>query len=152
MTYTIKIKLLMPLLAILFASATGSPSPLVSAGMKETSKNENQTISKAVMNSAIAQAAGQNKPTPENKGGSTNDIMIVDPKEVAQDWKQAFNMLKVKQTGGIIFHLATGEKISEIVDIDALQGGYLMFFTIKNLHGLQYKIIKTSEIVSLSTK
>ena len=144
---TTAFKLLLPAFVVLLSSAAG-PSPLVSSGMKATSKQERQTISKAVMQSEVERAAGTHKET----GGSTNDIMIVDPKEVSQDWKQAFNMLKVKQTGGILFHLANGEKVSDIMEIDALQGGYLMFFTIKNLHGLQYKIIKTSEIVSLSTK
>jgi hypothetical protein len=151
MNLATKLKLIMPALIILF-SAAGPPSPLVSAGMKQISKNENKTISKAVMNSAMADAATQSKPSAGTKGGSTSDIMIVDPKEVAKDWKQAFNMLKVKQTGSLTFHLANGEQISQIVDIDPLEGGYLMFFTLKNLHGLQYKIIKTSEIESLSTK
>ena len=148
---TTAFKLLLPAFVVLLSSAAG-PSPLVSSGMKATSKQERQTISKAVMQSEVERAAGLHKATAGAKGGSTNDIMIVDPKEVSQDWKQAFNMLKVKQTGGILFHLANGETVSDIMEIDALQGGYLMFFTIKNLHGLQYKIIKTSEIVSLSTK
>lgn len=147
-----KRKLIMPLLVLLLASVDEMPSPLVSQGMKQISKKENKTISKAVMNSAMAQAAAQSKGAPTVKGASTSDIMIVDPKEVAKDWKQAFNMLKVKQTGTLSFHLANGEEIRQIVDIDPLEGGYLMFFTIKNLHGLQYKIIKTSEIESISTK
>jgi hypothetical protein len=78
--------------------------------------------------------------------------MIIDAKEMAKDWKNAFAMLRNKQTGAIIFTLSTDEVIKDIADIDPLPGGYLMLFTLKTLHGMQYKIIKTSEIKSLETQ
>lgn len=136
-----------PLLFLLLAGA--APSPLVSPGMKATNKKQNDIINTAVMKQEMSMAS-------DPKGGSTmsgtSDIMIVDPKQVSSDWKEAFTMLKRRQTGTITFHLASGEKIIGIQDLNAVSGGYLMFFTLKNLHGMQYKIIKTSEIVSLSTE
>lgn len=145
-----KEKIFIPIFAGLLLSASPA-SPLVSSGMKQTAKNERQTISKAVMTQEI-KAASAHKTTSGKGSESTGDIVIVDPKQMASDWKSAFSMLKVKQTSGIIFHLANGEMIQDIMEIEPLEGGYLMFFTVKDLHGLQYKVIKTSEIISLSTK
>ena len=83
---------------------------------------------------------------------TSSDIMIVDPKEVSKDWKLAFSMLQNKGVGNLVFRLEDGEEISQIDSIDALPGGYLMLLTIKSLHGMQYKIVKTREISSLTTK
>lgn len=137
------------MITFILSSYTQGPSPLVSRQMQDTTKKENSLIQKAVMEKEVKSAA-----THQNKMQNTasSDIMIVDPKEVAKDWKSAFTMLKSKQTGNLVFNLATGENISRIVNIDAMPGGYLMLFTLKNLHGLQYKIIKTSEIVSLTAE
>lgn len=139
------IKYSIPMLVLLLTSA--NMGPLISPGMQQTAKSENSTISKAVMKKETAQVAANHA-----RGGSSSpDVMIVDPKEVAKDWTSAFTMLKNKQTGNIVFHLSGGEMIHSIVDVQSLPGGYLMFFTLKNLHGLQYKIIKTSEISSISS-
>ena len=138
--------------ATLFLSIGESPSPLVSPAMRQTQRAENKTISKAVMQSEVQRAAAQQATKTKGAMESASDIMIVDPKEMAKDWAKAFTMLKSKQTGNILFHLANGKMVEDIVSIEPLEGGYLMFFTVKNLHGLHYQVIKTSEIVSLSTK
>jgi len=140
----------MPLLIVLLSSAGGAPSPLVSPAMKATSAQENAIISGAVMNQEMNQVSGGSGG--RSSGSSPHDIMIIDAKEMAKDWKNAFAMLRNKQTGAIIFTLSTDEVIKDIADIDPLPGGYLMLFTLKTLHGMQYKIIKTSEIKSLETQ
>jgi hypothetical protein len=143
-----------PALFLLLASIEVGPSPLVSKQMQYTNKQENKLISKSVMKDEIKQAAAHQMigGRGQQQHASSNDIMIVDPKQVAQDWKQAFNMLQNKQQKQLVFKLASGEKIKGITEIDNLTGGYLMIFTIKNLHGMQYKIIKTAEIISLETE
>ena len=140
-----KLKYCLPLL-VLFLSSINT-GPLISPGMQQTADAENTTINNALMQKASAQVATSRS----NDSCPPSDVMIVNPKEVAKDWTNAFSMLKTKQTGSIVFYLSGGEKIENIVEVQALPGGYLMFFTLKNLHGLQYRIIKTSEISSISS-
>ncbi len=140
-------KLSMPLLIILLSSAGGAPSPLASPAMKARGDQENAMISQSMMKQEMNRGSGGG-----GAQSAPNDIMIIDAKEMAKDWKSAFTMLRNKQPGTIIFTLATGEVVKDIADIDDLPGGYLMLFTLKTLHGMQYKIIKTAEIVSLETQ
>jgi|GEM_PF-3072807 len=144
------LKYSMPFLIILLSSAGETPSPLVSPAMKATSAQENAVITNAVMKQEMTQVSGTSNG--RSPASFSNDIMLIDAKEMAKDWKSAFVMLKSKQSGPIMFTLTTGEVVKDIADIDALPGGYLMLFTLKTLHGMQYKIIKTSEIKLLETK
>lgn len=138
----------------LMSNAYGaSPSPLISQQMKETNKKENNIITQAVMKDEVKQAAmhGYQQNKAASPHASSNDVMIVDPKVVAKDWKEAFTMLQNRQSKGLVFHLSDGSEVKDITEIDTLPGGYLMIFTIRNLHGMQYKIIKTAEILSLES-
>lgn len=139
------IRYYLPFIVLLLASINSGP--LVSPGMQQSVKEENSTINNAIMQKATAQVAAKQT----SSTSPSTDVMIVDPKEVAKDWTNAFIMLKNKQTGTIAFYLTGGEKIENIVDVSPLPGGYLMFFTLKNIHGLQYRVIKTSEISSISS-
>jgi hypothetical protein len=113
-------------------------SPLFSDANKMQAKKQEEIVSSQVA---------------EGKTSSTSsDVMIVDPKEVSKDWKLAFMMLQNKGLANLVFHLEDGSEISQIDSIEALPGGYLMLLTTKSLHGLQYKIVKTSEISSLTAK
>ncbi len=140
----------MPFLIILLSSAGAAPSPLASPAMKATTAQENAIISGAMMKQEMNSGSGGS--SEKTTAAAPNDIMIVDAKEMAKDWKSAFAMLRNKQTGTIVFTLANGEMVKDIADIDPLPGGYLMLFTLKTLHGMQYKIIKTSEIAYLETQ
>jgi hypothetical protein len=139
-----RIKYSMPVLVYLLSSVSAG-------GATPTGGQQGMGVEKSAM-SAVAQRQATEAP----QGGSTDpfppsDVMIVDPKEVAKDWTLAYTMLKNKQTGNIVFTLRGGETIESIVEIQSLPGGYLMFLTLKTLHGMQYRIIKTSEISSLSS-
>jgi len=143
----------LPGLVLLLISAQSPPSPLVSPQMKNTSKKENSIIGAALMKDEVKMASHKGAQHQDQKVlAPTNDIMIVDPKQMASDWKSAFEMLQNKQSSNLKFNLANGKSVNSIASIDTLEGGYLMVFTIKDLHGMKYKIIKTSEIVSLETE
>ncbi|MCH9621204.1 MAG: hypothetical protein S4CHLAM20_06210 [Chlamydiia bacterium] len=142
----------LPLIIILLSSVQMQPSPVVPHQTKASKKNDNTLIGQTLMSTELQQASAHHAQVKSPNMPSSNDIMIVDPKEMAKDWKQAFTTLKSKQNQGLLFKLANGEKVKDISNIDTLPGGYLMIFTVKNLHGLQYKIIKTSEILSLETE
>ena len=80
---------------------------------------------------------------------NTSDVMIVDPKIVSQDWVDAFNALNDRKVGKVLFLIKDSPPIGDVVDIEAMPGGYLMLFTMKTVKGPKYKIIKTSDIGSL---
>jgi len=140
------LKCFLPAFVLLLTSAADT-GPLVSAAMQQTANAQNATINNALTQKENAMVLANQVKTPSPSG----DVMIVDPKEVSKDWIHAFTMLKTKQTGSIIFTLLNGEKIDNIVDVQAVSGGYLLFFTLKSYQGLHYKVVKTSEISSINS-
>lgn len=124
--------------------------PLYSDSTAASFKQEEETATSGVSKDISNQIAA-NIP-PENSGRATSDIMIVDPKIVSQDWKDAFNSLKSKKIADIIFLLHDNSEISNVSDVEVLSGGYLMLFSLKTVQGIKYKIVKTSDIASISSK
>lgn len=133
------------------SAVANNPSPLVSPQMKKSQSSQNKMIQKAIMNQAIKKNA-QKQGGSQGMMNTSSDVMIVEPTKVASDWKQAFMMLKQRSVPNLTFALADGSKISNIDNIDSLPGGYLIMITLRSLHGISYKIIKTSEIMSLSSQ
>ena len=121
MIYSLLLKKIALGFPLFLASYGSTPSPLLSDAMKATNKTENQTINKQVMNDEMKKAtsaAAANKSTI-----SSPDMMIVDAKQVAQDWKQAFENLKKKQLPKLVFTLVSNEKITNIVNIEPIDRG-----------------------------
>lgn len=144
MKYIIKLSVL-PL--FLFADDTG---PLYSEAIGNTFNQEQKTasaaITKDISNSVTANAASGNS----NNG--TSDIMIVDPKVVAKDWADAFHSLNSRKLNDIIFVLRDNSQIANVSDVEVLSGGYLMLFSLRTLQGPKYRIVKTSDITSISSR
>ncbi len=111
-------------------------------------KEEQETISNGV-NKNISSAIAANTASP---GNHPSDIMIVDPKVVSQDWQNAFNSLKARKLNNIIFILRDNSQITEVSDVEVLPGGYLMLFSLKTVLGEKYRIVKTSDISSITSK
>lgn len=124
--------------------------PLYSDNMANSFKQEQETATSAVSKDISNQIAANISPESSTRG--TSDIMIVDPKVVSQDWKDAFNSLKSKKIADIIFNLHDNTQISNVSDVEVLSGGYLMLFSLKTVQGVKYKIVKTSDIASIASK
>lgn len=87
---------------------------------------------------------------PLPKTSNSNAYMIIDPKEMSKDVIQAFEFLnEAKKT--IEITLKNNEKLTHIKDVRALNGGYLMIFTLKSLKGNQYKIVPLTDIISIKS-
>ena len=136
------------LFGALFADSNG---PLYSPTMANTFKQEQATTSAAVSKDISNQLAA-NTPPGGTSGAGTSDVMIVDPKVVSQDWFEAFQSLKTKKLSDIIFILRDNSLISDVSDVEVLPGGYLMLFSLKTVQGIKYKIVKTSDISSITSK
>ncbi len=132
---------------ILYADDRG---PLFSENTAKSFKQEQETATAGVTKDISSQLASNMGPETQNKG--TSDIMIVDPKIVSQDWKDAFNSLKSKKLTDIIFNLRDNTQISNVSDVEVLSGGYLMLFSLKTVQGIKYRIVKTSDIASIASK
>jgi hypothetical protein len=125
---------------------------LLSAGAKSTMKNEQKTIENSISQEIQGNMMqNMHKTTVAALPSTTNtsDVMIVDPKIVSQDWVDAFNALNDRKVGKVLFLIKDSPPIGDVVDIEAMPGGYLMLFTMKTVKGPKYKIIKTSDIGSL---
>ena len=133
-------------LTSIFISATlfGNDSgPLYSSETANSFKQEEATATAGVYKSTTSNF------TPSS---GTSDVMIVDPKIVSKDWQDAFQSLKSKKLSDIIFVLRDHSNISDVTDVEALPGGYLMLFSLKTVQGQKYKIVKTSDISSITSK
>lgn len=127
--------------------------PLTSKAINDTFKQEQQTASAAIQKQEFKQALDQSTKAKKTAAATSgmSEVMVIDPETVSKDWKEAFYRLKNMNIGVITFHLKNGDTLENVSDADILQGGYLMIFTTHGIHGKQYKIIKTADIVSLST-
>lgn len=140
--------LLLPSLTLI--AQENNDNLLASDQEKQLMKKEQQTISKGV-SQQIDASMDRVAASSAASSGDSSDIMVVDPKTVASDWKAAFASLKEKRVPNPTFILKDKTKISGVSDIEALPGGYLMLFTISSVQGTRYQIVKTSDIVSLSS-
>lgn len=128
---------------------------LYSTGSKAVFDKQKKTI-----NTAVTQEINQDESAATKKsvisaatgGGGTADVMIVDPKIMAKDWIDAFTALQSKHIANVTFYVKNGAPITNISNVEAMEGGYLLLFTTKTVQGPRYKIVKTSEITTLSAE
>lgn len=137
---------------VTFSYAAEDKGPLTSANVDSTFKQQQKTIQQAVNQQELTSAMNAAKDKEPPAGSSISEVMIINPDTMAHDWKMAFNMLTMQSLGRVVFHLANGTDLTNVTSLEPLQGGYLILFTIHGIHGKQYQIIKTADIISLSTE
>lgn len=124
-------------------------------------KTTNQAVTKDIAKKEQLELAAQNeakiKESEKNVAASSmahgsSDVMIVDPNVMAKDWVNAFDALTKKKQNGLTFVLKDQSTISDVAGLEAMPGGYLILFTQRTVRGIQYRIIKTSEIASLESR
>jgi hypothetical protein len=78
------------------------------------------------------------------------EMMIIPPHARAQDFKEAFDLLKrVKSQDKITFFLKDKSKISGILDVDVLPGGTMLNFKINTTQGVRYQIVRVEDVNSV---
>ena len=78
------------------------------------------------------------------------EMMIIPPQARAQDFKEAFDLLKkVKSQDKITFFLKDKSKISGILDVDVLPGGTMINFKVNTTQGVRYQIVRVEDINSV---
>jgi len=90
-------------------------------------------------------------PAPPVPPGSSATYMIIDPKMRAQDYEQAFEMLrKEKTTAKVFFQLQNGSTISNIIDMTLMANATLILFRFNSTQGIRFQLVKVEEIAAIS--
>jgi len=97
---------------------------------------------------AAAQAAEPITPMLDAKNQS---YMVIDLKERANDYKEAFdNLKKEKGVGKVFFQLANGNIITNIVEMTLTGNGHLILFKFNTTQGIKFQVVPVEQITALS--
>jgi len=92
--------------------------------------------------------------TPQNYVAASNsqkDVILIEPSKRAQDFAQAYEIIKKgKSPQNIFFQLADGRKISNVAELVPMTNGTLILFKITTNMGLKYELISIENILSIS--
>ena len=81
---------------------------------------------------------------------SVRSSMMIDPKQRAQDFQQAYDMLKKEKTAGkVYFQLSDGTSIGNIIDMTPMANGTMVLFRYNSSQGIRFQIVKIEEILTL---
>ncbi len=101
----------------------------------------------AAMFNAIADPKKPAAPVEEAK---PSEMMVIDPKDRAKDFKAAFDILRINQTQSkITYFLEDKTQISGIMEVSILPGGTMLSFRLATTKGISYKIVPVEQIKSV---
>ena len=101
------------------------------------------------MSAMFNEIAGQGakKPVMETK---PNEMMVIDPKDRAKDFKAAFDVLRInRDQTKITYFLEDKSQISGIMEIAILPGGTMLSFKMATTKGVIYRIVPVEQIKSI---
>lgn len=81
---------------------------------------------------------------------NTKSVMLIDPKSRADDYKAAFNVLKQeKSTSKVVFDLADGQKISNVIDMTMMPNNTIVIFRYSTPKGIKFQAVEIENIVGI---
>src|SRR3972149_7668508 len=81
---------------------------------------------------------------------SVRSSMIIDPKQRAQDFQQAYDMLKKEKTAGkVYFQFSDGSSIGNIIAMTTMANGTIVLFRYNSSQGIKFQIVKIEDILTL---
>lgn len=82
-----------------------------------------------------------------SSAGSSRSIMVVDPKQRADDYIRAFEMLKQeKSSNKVYFEIAGGKKITNVIDLKLLPNNTLIMFRFNTPDGINFEVVEIEDI------
>lgn len=85
------------------------------------------------------------------KTENSRSVMILDPKSRANDYLEAFNLLKAeKSTAKIVFHLVDGQKISNVIDMKMMPNNTIVVFRYNAPQGVTLRAVEIESIESIN--
>jgi len=83
-------------------------------------------------------------------GDNSKSVMIIDPQARAADYEAAFNLLKQeKSTAKVVFHLADGQKISNVIDMKMMPNNTIVIFRYSTPQGIRFQAVEIEDIDSI---
>ncbi|GAB4187155.1 MAG: hypothetical protein Tsb0015_05600 [Simkaniaceae bacterium] len=118
--------------------------PLIIGQMDSSSMFSKQQLQEAKMLDKEAAASAK-------ASAKENSLLIIEPKNRAKDFMEAYQTLKKEKAAGAIqFHLSSGQVLSHITDIKLLEGGTLLIFQMSTPKGQKFEVVKIEDIQSIS--
>ncbi|NGX45853.1 MAG: hypothetical protein K940chlam2_01033 [Chlamydiae bacterium] len=122
------------LLSMLMAIAPGS--------------NDAEKASKAQMKEKEMQQAAS---LSHEKKPSANSVMMINPKDRAEDYQKAFQVLRdEKSTSKVYFQLANGKKVSNVIEMKIMPGNTLILFRYTTPQGIKYDVAGVEDIMGIA--
>jgi hypothetical protein len=88
--------------------------------------------------------------SPQQQEAKPSEMMVIDPKDRAKDFKAAFDILRINQTQSkITYFLEDKSQISGIMEVSILPGGTMLSFRLASTKGISYKIVPVEQIKSI---
>lgn len=100
---------------------------------------------------ALAAQVVEPAPLPPAADAKNHGYMVINLKERANDYKEAFDSLKKeKGVGKVYFQTAGGGTITNIVDMTLTGNGHLILFKFNTQQGIKYQVVPVEQITALS--
>lgn len=81
---------------------------------------------------------------------SSRSVMLIDPKERADDYLKAFQFLsQEKSTSKVFFELADGSKISNVIDMKPMPNNTLIVFRYTTPQGIKFQVVEIEDILGI---
>lgn len=85
------------------------------------------------------------------QNASTQSYMMISPVARAQDFQQAYEMLRKEKTSGkVYFQLADGSKIFNVIEMTPMPNSTLVLFKLNSQQGIHFQIVKIEDIANIS--
>jgi hypothetical protein len=101
----------------------------------------------------ISLMAEQNSLLNTKVAASSNqkDVILIEPSKRAQDFMQAYEILKKgKSPQSIFFHISNGSVISNVLEMTSMNNGTLLLFKITTNTGAKFELIPIENLLSIS--
>lgn len=80
----------------------------------------------------------------------TRSMMIIEPKERANDYLKAFDMLKQeKSSAKVYFEIAGGMKITNVIDMKLMPNNTLILFRYSTPGGIKFQVVEVEDILGI---
>jgi len=86
-----------------------------------------------------------------SKSTQGRPVMTVDPQKRAQDYIQAFELMRKEKTSNkVLIHLTDGSSLTNVIEMAAIGNGTLIHFKTNTPQGIKIQIVEVEKILSIT--
>ncbi len=99
----------------------------------------------------MLEMAAQQQQQQKKEKPPSDEMMVVTPEARSSDLKQAFELLsRGRGSHNIVVTLNDGQMLKNILDLNVMNKGTLIVFELNTVRGLQYKVVKTDNVKTIT--